>query len=108
LVEDLFGEGTDEGLAAELTSVLFVDAGDDLVDVQGLASLGEDGLDQGDTGPGRGQDLGTFRRGAAEQAQGAELGMGGSFEDLDEVLAMEKERILFHGLTVRDNVGICQ
>jgi hypothetical protein len=42
---------------------------------------------------------------AAQEAQSAELGVGGSFEDLEEVLALEWlewGRILFHGV---DNKG---
>jgi hypothetical protein len=96
LVEDLFGQGADQRLAAELAPVLFKDAGDDLVEMQGLAGLGEDGLNQSDAGSRWGQDLGALGGRAAEQVQGTELGMGGGFEDFEEILALEGGRILFH------------
>ena len=65
MVQDLFGQGADQRLAAELAGVLFMDAGDDLLNVERFSCLGENGLDQGDTGLGWGRGQGTLRGGAA-------------------------------------------
>jgi hypothetical protein len=68
---------------------LFAGAANNLLDVEGLAGLGEDGLDQGDAGLGWGCGPGALRGWTAQQAQGAELGVGGRFEDFQEVLSLE-------------------
>jgi hypothetical protein len=85
LVQDLFGQGADQGLAPERAAVVPFGAEDDLVDMEGafggneyvmyyihirlVARL-------------RGRAFAFV--GAAEGAEGAELGEGGIFQDLKE------------------------
>jgi hypothetical protein len=87
LVQDLLGQGTDQGLAPEWTAVVPFGAEDDLVDMEGafggneyvkyyihirlVARFGWRAF--------------AFV-GAAEGAEGAELGEGGIFEDFEEVV----------------------
>jgi hypothetical protein len=91
LVEDLFGQGADQGLATKLAAVIHFGALDDFVDMQG--PLGGDEYVINDIhirllfGAGWG---GWALLGAAQGAQGSELSQGGVFEDLDEIVFIER------------------
>jgi hypothetical protein len=86
LVQNLFGQGTDQGLAPELTAVVPFGAEDDLVDMEGAIGGNEYVINYIHI-----RLAARFGRrafaflGAAEGAEGAELGEGGSFKDLKEV-----------------------
>jgi hypothetical protein len=87
LVEDLFGEGADQRLAAERAVELLFGALDNVVDVE-RAFGGEEYVIYDihirlTSGIGSG---GGALFGAAEGAQGAELSEGVIFKDFDEVI----------------------
>jgi hypothetical protein len=89
-VEDFFGEGTDEGLAAEFTAEALLGLSQDVLDVEGAVGGLEYVFDDGDirltfmVGSPRPAGLGW-----TESAKGAELGMGRGFEDIQELIARE-------------------
>ena len=91
LVQNLFGEGADQGLASELAVIAFFGALDDVVDMEGAFGGQEQVMNYihirltiwlG------GRGLGLF--GAAQGAQGAELGKRSIFKDIDEVVFIER------------------
>jgi len=87
LVEDLFGQGADEGLAAELAAVVPFGALEDVIDVEGAFSGHEYVINYIHIRPTPFRGRGAFAvLGAAQGAQGAELGEAGVFEDFDEVV----------------------
>jgi len=85
LVQDLFGQGADEGLAPELTAVVPFGAEDDLVDMEGAFGGNEYVIYYIHIRLAarlRGRAFAFV--GAAEGAEGAELGEGGIFKDFEE------------------------
>jgi hypothetical protein len=87
LVEHLFGQGADEGLAVEGTVVVPLGAQDDLVNMEGAFGGHEYVIYylQIRLAARLGRAWVGFL-GAAEGAEGAELGEGGVFEDIEEVV----------------------
>ena len=89
-VEDFFGEGTDEGLAAEFTAEALLGLNEDVLDVKGAWGGLEYVFDDGDVrltflawdGPCPGF-------GGAEGAEGTELSVSCGFEDIEELIAGE-------------------
>jgi len=91
LIEDLFGQGADEGLAAQLAAVVFLGAGNNLVDMEGAVGGGEYIMNKSHIRltfwrVGRGFAV----LGTPEGAQGAELSEGRVFKDLNEVVFVER------------------
>jgi len=87
LVQYFFGQGTDEGLAPEGTAVVPFGAEDDLVDMEGAFGGNEYVIYYIHIRLAarlRGQAFAFV--GAAEGAEGAELGEGGIFEHIEEVV----------------------
>jgi hypothetical protein len=87
LVQDLFGQGADQGLAPELAVEVPFGALDDLVEMEGAFGGNEHVIDYihiGFAARLRGRMFAFL--GAAQGAEGAELGEGGIFEDLEEVV----------------------
>jgi len=84
LVQDLFGQGADQGLAPEGTAVVLFGALDNVVNMEGAFGGDEYVMDEIHVRLparlGRAAFLGT-----AQRAQGAELGEGGVFQDIEEV-----------------------
>jgi len=87
VVENLFGEGADEGLPPEGMMVVFFGALEDVGDMKG-AFGGQEyviyNIDIRLTFGAEGSGGALF--GPAEGAQGAKLSQGGGFEDFDEVV----------------------
>jgi hypothetical protein len=85
LVQDLFGQGADQGLAPELAAAVLFGAQDDLIDMEGAFGGHEYVIYYMHVGLAP-----RLRRfafvGAAQGAEGAELGEGGIFEDFEEVV----------------------
>jgi len=87
-VEDFFGEGTDEGLAAEFAVEALLGLSQDVFDVEGARGGLEYVFDNGDV------RLTFWARhrlpagfGWTEGAEGAEVGVSGRFEDIEELIA---------------------
>jgi hypothetical protein len=85
LVEDLFGEGADQGLALEWAAVVLLGPLDDFLDVEGTFGGGEYVMHNLHIR--FAFRLGRRTRallGAAEGAEGAQLGGRGDFENIEE------------------------
>jgi hypothetical protein len=90
LVQDLFGQGADQGFAAQGAAILFVRTLDEVVDMEGAFGGHEYiiyyihiRLTLG---------FGLYGRtvfGAAESAQGAELSQRRCFKDIDEIIFID-------------------
>jgi hypothetical protein len=86
LIQNLFGQGADQGLAPEWTAVVPFGAEDDLVDMEGAFGGNEYVMYYIHI-----RLASRLRRrafaflGPAQGAEGAELGEGGIFEDLKKV-----------------------
>jgi hypothetical protein len=87
LVQDLFGEGADQGLAPERAAVVLLGALDDFADMEGAFGGNEYVINYIHIrlAPRLRRRAFAFL-GAAEGAEGAELGEGGIFEDFEEVV----------------------
>jgi hypothetical protein len=87
LIQDFFGQGADEGLAPELAAVVLAGAQDNLIDMEGAFGGSEYVMDDIHIRLAIRLRLRAFAiLGAAQGAQGAELGEGGIFEDIEEVV----------------------
>jgi len=90
LIQDLFGQGADQGLAAEAYAIGLAGLLEDVLDMQGATGLDEYVIDDLDvrftcrTRPRPGRSLPR-----AQGAQGAELSLGRFFEDIEEILARQ-------------------
>jgi hypothetical protein len=87
LVQDLFSQGADQGLAPEWTAIVLLGALDDLVEMEGALGGNQYVINYIHIGLAprlRGRVFAFLR--AAQGAEGAELGEGGIFEDLEEVV----------------------
>jgi hypothetical protein len=86
LVQNLFGQGADEGLALEWTAVVLFGALDDLVDVEGAFGGCEYVIYYIHIRLASGLGRRAFAfLGTAQGAQSAKLGERGVFEDVEEV-----------------------
>ena len=89
-VEDFLGEGTDEGLTAQFTAEALLGLSQDVLDVEGAVGGLEYVFDDGDIR--LTFMVGSLRAagfGWTESAEGAELGMGRGFEDIQELIARD-------------------
>jgi hypothetical protein len=89
VIEDLFGQGADQGLAAQRATMELLGVADDLVEVEGAFGLFQYIYDYIYIGLSLGGTFGAAAGSAAGQAQGAELGVSGCFQDFEEFLASE-------------------
>jgi hypothetical protein len=87
-VEDFFGEGADEGLAAEFAVEALLGLSQDVFDVEGAGGGLEYVFDNGDVRlTFLAGDWSLTGFGWTEGAEGAELGVGIGFEDIEELIA---------------------
>ena len=87
MIQHLFGQGADEGLAPEWAAVVLLGALDDFADMEGAFGGNEYVMYYMHIrlAPRLRRRAFAFL-GAAEGAEGAELGEGGIFEDFEEVV----------------------
>jgi hypothetical protein len=90
LIEHFFCQGADQGLAAEWAAVILFGALDDVVDVQGPFGREEYVIYDNHIRLAFGIGWGALALfGAAQGAEGAELGQSRMFEDLKEVIFID-------------------
>jgi hypothetical protein len=106
LIQDLLGEGADEGFAVELAVVVLFGALDDVVDVDGGLGRQEYVIYYSHIRLALRLQRRTFAvLGAAEGAQGAELGECCSFKDFNEIVFIQRVHMARKMFVIGHNLG---
>jgi hypothetical protein len=94
LIENLFGQGADQGLTAEPPAMGLARLLQDVLDMEGASGFQKYVINDLDIRFTFRASSGPERSSAwAQRAQSAELSMGGFFEDIEEILACQRRRI---------------